>query len=76
MLLLYHGSSWRGITALSLSALLGRCRSTLISYVADEKIRRNLPFPTYALHNIIIGREPDLINHVGREKISHYYTYC
>ncbi|KAI0268963.1 hypothetical protein BGY98DRAFT_1017645, partial [Russula aff. rugulosa BPL654] len=28
-----------------LSALLGRCRCTLVSYVEIEKIRGNLPFP-------------------------------
>jgi hypothetical protein len=44
-----------GVAALSLSALLGRCHSTLVSYVAYEKIRGNLPFPRYALHNMIMG---------------------
>ncbi|KAI0270120.1 hypothetical protein BGY98DRAFT_1100900 [Russula aff. rugulosa BPL654] len=39
ILLLDHESSWRRITVLSLSLLLGRCRSTLVSYVAIEKIR-------------------------------------
>ncbi|KAI0272205.1 hypothetical protein BGY98DRAFT_1001836 [Russula aff. rugulosa BPL654] len=42
MLLLDHESCWRRVAALSLSALLGRCRSTLASCVADEKIRGNL----------------------------------
>ncbi|KAI0262387.1 hypothetical protein BGY98DRAFT_1050124 [Russula aff. rugulosa BPL654] len=36
MLLFDHESSWRRVTALSLSALLGRCRSTLVGYVADH----------------------------------------
>ena len=50
-----HESSRRRVAALSLPALIGRCRSTLASYVADEKIRGNLPFPRYVLHNMIIG---------------------
>ena len=49
---------------LSLSAHLGRCRSTLVSYVAEEKIRRNLSFPRYALHNMIMGCELHLISRV------------
>jgi hypothetical protein len=47
---------------LSLSALLGRCRSTLINYVTDEKIREDLPFPRYALHNVMLSCELYLIN--------------
>ena len=54
--------SWRRIAALSLLALLGRCRSTLVNYVADEKIRGNLPFPRFALHNMIMGCDLYLIN--------------
>jgi hypothetical protein len=50
-----HESSRRRVAALSLPALIGRCRSTLASYVADEKIRGDLPFPRYALHNMILG---------------------
>ncbi|KAI0270860.1 hypothetical protein BGY98DRAFT_1009352 [Russula aff. rugulosa BPL654] len=45
MLLLDHESSWRRVATLGLSALLGRRRSTFAGYVADEKIRGNLPFP-------------------------------
>jgi len=59
MLLLDHESSRRRVAALSLPALIGRCRSTLASYVADEKIRGNLPFPRvreeellYILHKL------------------------
>jgi len=33
--------------ALSLLALIGRCRAALASYVADEKIGGNLPFLRY-----------------------------
>jgi len=54
-----HESSRRRVAALSLPALIGRCRSTLASYVADEKIRGNLPFPRvreeellYVLHKL------------------------
>jgi hypothetical protein len=54
----------RRVAALSLPALIGRCRSTPASYVADEKIRGSLPFPRYALHNILMGCELYLINRV------------
>jgi hypothetical protein len=40
----------RRVAALSLPALIGRCRSTPASYVADEKIRGSLPFPS--MHTI------------------------
>jgi hypothetical protein len=64
MLLLDHESSRRTVAVLSLPALIGRCRSTLASYVVDEKIRGNLPFPRYALHNMIMVCELYLINRV------------
>ncbi|KAH9940033.1 uncharacterized protein BXZ73DRAFT_43028 [Epithele typhae] len=35
----------RRIAALSIPSLLERCRMTLVSYVADESLRGNLPFP-------------------------------
>ncbi|EPQ52984.1 hypothetical protein GLOTRDRAFT_139951 [Gloeophyllum trabeum ATCC 11539] len=38
-------SSRRRVAALSLSALLSRCRMTLVSYIADEALRGNMPFP-------------------------------
>ncbi|KAI9452204.1 hypothetical protein F5148DRAFT_1237059 [Russula earlei] len=51
--------SRRRVAALSLPALLGRCRTTLAEYVADEKIRGNLPFSRvreeellYVLHKL------------------------
>jgi hypothetical protein len=40
--------SRRRVAALCLPALIGRCRTTLAGYVADEKIRGSLPFPRYA----------------------------
>lgn len=40
--------SRRRVAALSLPALIGRCRTTLVGYVADEKLRGNLPFPRWA----------------------------
>ena len=40
-------SSRRRVAALCLPALIGRCRTTLAGYVADEKIRGSLPFPRY-----------------------------
>jgi hypothetical protein len=73
MLLLDHESL--GVVALSLQALIGRCRSTLASYVADEKIRGNIPFSRYALHDMIIGYELYLNNRVEYGKRS-YYMYC
>ncbi|KAI0300723.1 hypothetical protein B0F90DRAFT_1722805 [Multifurca ochricompacta] len=52
-------ASRRRIAALSLPALIGRCRTTLAGYVADEKLRGNLPFPRvreeellYVLHKL------------------------
>jgi len=51
--------SRRRVAALNLPALLGRCRTTLAEYVADVKIRGNLPFPrvreeelVYILHKL------------------------
>ena len=38
-------TSRRRMAALSLPALIGRCRTTLAGYVADERLRGNLPFP-------------------------------
>lgn len=38
-------SSRRRVAALSLPALLSRCRMTLVSYIADEALRGNMPFP-------------------------------
>ncbi|TDL18222.1 hypothetical protein BD410DRAFT_900985 [Rickenella mellea] len=35
----------RRVAALSLPSLLQRCRTTLLSYVADEAVRGNYPFP-------------------------------
>ncbi|EIN06524.1 hypothetical protein PUNSTDRAFT_90162 [Punctularia strigosozonata HHB-11173 SS5] len=35
----------RRVAALSVLPLLTRCRTTLISYIADEALRGNLPFP-------------------------------
>lgn len=50
----------RRIAALSLPALIGRCRTTLAGYVADERLRGNLPFPRvreeellYVLHKLL-----------------------
>ncbi|PPQ71802.1 hypothetical protein CVT26_007726 [Gymnopilus dilepis] len=37
--------SRRRLAALTLPSLLNRCRATLVSYVADESMRGNLPFP-------------------------------
>ncbi|KAI0824392.1 hypothetical protein BC628DRAFT_1379334 [Trametes gibbosa] len=37
--------SRKRIAALSLPSLLERCRMTLVSYIADESLRGNLPFP-------------------------------
>ncbi|KAI0656026.1 hypothetical protein C8Q70DRAFT_922126 [Cubamyces menziesii] len=37
--------SRKRIAALSIPPLLERCRMTLVSYVADESLRGNLPFP-------------------------------
>jgi hypothetical protein len=34
-----------GSIELSMSSLLNRCRSAMVGYVADEALRRNLPFP-------------------------------
>ncbi|KAI0048499.1 hypothetical protein FA95DRAFT_1517415 [Auriscalpium vulgare] len=51
--------SRKRVAALCLSALLGRCRTTLAGYVADESLRGNLPFPRvreeellYVLHKL------------------------
>lgn len=33
------------LAALSLPALLKRCRTTMVQYVADEALRGNLPLP-------------------------------
>lgn len=37
----------RRLAALNLPPLLSRCRTTLVSYVEDEKLRGNLPFVRY-----------------------------
>ncbi|PPR04311.1 hypothetical protein CVT24_013384 [Panaeolus cyanescens] len=37
--------SRRRLSALSLSSLLNRCRTTLVEYVADDSLRGKLPFP-------------------------------
>ncbi|KAF9074107.1 hypothetical protein BDP27DRAFT_1399717 [Rhodocollybia butyracea] len=37
--------SRKRLAALSLPALMNRCRTTMIRYVADEALRGNLPFP-------------------------------
>ncbi|KAJ7752413.1 hypothetical protein DFH07DRAFT_520905 [Mycena maculata] len=37
--------SRRRLAALSLPALLSRCRTVMVGYVADEALRGNLPFP-------------------------------
>ncbi|KAH8105097.1 hypothetical protein BXZ70DRAFT_887449 [Cristinia sonorae] len=37
--------SRKRVAALSITSLLTRCRSTLVSYVADESLRGTLPFP-------------------------------
>ena len=42
-------ASRRRIAALGLPALIGRCRTTLAGYVADERLRGNLPFPRYVI---------------------------
>lgn len=41
----------RRVAALCLPSLLERCRRTLVSYVSDEALRGNLPFPRLVLHN-------------------------
>ncbi|KAH9049815.1 hypothetical protein EDB83DRAFT_2543167 [Lactarius deliciosus] len=53
-------ASRRRIAALSLPPLIGRCRTTLAGYVADERLRGNLPFPRvreeellYVLHKLL-----------------------
>ncbi|KAF7985483.1 hypothetical protein HWV62_5261 [Athelia sp. TMB] len=38
-------ASRRRVAALSIPALLNRCQTTLVRYVADEALRGNLPFP-------------------------------
>ncbi|KAG2136619.1 uncharacterized protein EDB93DRAFT_1242351 [Suillus bovinus] len=38
-------SSRKRVAALSLPALLDRCKTPMVSYVADEAIRGNMPFP-------------------------------
>ncbi|KAF8656137.1 hypothetical protein AX16_002739 [Volvariella volvacea WC 439] len=37
--------SRRRLAVLNLASLLNRCRSTLLSFIADEALRGNLPFP-------------------------------
>lgn len=39
--------SYRRLAALSLPALLQRCKFSLLSYVKDEGLRGGLPFPRY-----------------------------
>jgi hypothetical protein len=41
------------VAALALPALLERCRFALVSYVADEALRGNLPFPRFVLFNAV-----------------------
>jgi len=56
-------------------ALISRCRSTLTSYVTDENIRGNFPFPWYALHNMTMGiiiplrAVPDYLRRVREEEL-------
>ncbi|TCD65014.1 hypothetical protein EIP91_003335 [Steccherinum ochraceum] len=38
-------ASRKRVAALCITSLLNRCRTTLVSYVADESLRGNLPFP-------------------------------
>lgn len=42
-----HKESRKRVAALSLSSLLGRCRTTLAGYAADESLRGSIPFPRY-----------------------------
>jgi len=39
--------AYRRLAALSLPALLQRCKTSLLSYVKDEGLRGGLPFPRY-----------------------------
>ena len=45
----YQESSWKQVAALSISSLLGRCCTTLATYIADESLRGNLPLPRYVV---------------------------
>ncbi|KAN0116466.1 hypothetical protein V8E52_005847 [Russula decolorans] len=85
MVLLDHEFSRRRVTALILSALVGRCRSesTLANYVADEtteKIPGNLPFPKvreeellYVLHKLReLGLWPGSLWPAPSETLSKY----
>ncbi|KAI6043590.1 hypothetical protein EDC04DRAFT_668532 [Pisolithus marmoratus] len=40
-----HVESRRRVAALCLPSLLDRCQTTMVSYIADEALRGNLPFP-------------------------------
>ncbi|KAI5999270.1 hypothetical protein EDD15DRAFT_2508632 [Pisolithus albus] len=40
-----HAESRRRVAALCLPSLLDRCRTAMVSYVADEALRGSLPFP-------------------------------
>ncbi|KAI6140148.1 hypothetical protein BKA82DRAFT_4216431 [Pisolithus tinctorius] len=40
-----HAESRRRVAALSLPSLLDRCQTAMVSYIADEVLRGNLPFP-------------------------------
>jgi hypothetical protein len=35
------------LAALSLPALLNRCKTTLLAFVADESLRGSMPFPRF-----------------------------
>ena len=52
------------VTASSLRAIVDRWCSTLASYISGEKIRRDLPFTRYALHNMVVCSKRYLINRV------------
>jgi hypothetical protein len=66
----------RRVAALSLRAIVDQWCSTFASYVSDEKIRGNgsLPFPRYALHNVVVGPELYLINCVEQGKPHPYHV--
>jgi hypothetical protein len=43
--LLDQESSRKRVAALCLPTLLDRCKTTMVSYIADESLRGNMPFP-------------------------------
>lgn len=47
MTLLDQVPARKRVAALCITSLLTRCRTTLVSYVADEALRGTLPFPRY-----------------------------